>query len=200
MYRLILASASPRRQKLLENAGFRFQVVPMKISEIPDEKLNVNEQILDIARRKSRACFDQLKQDFRTGVDKPFVVLGADTEVIFGGRPLGKPASADEAAETLRRLSSHVHLVITAMNLIESSTGEEASHIETTEIKFKTLSENEIRAYVATGDPLDKAGSYGIQSGAGHFVERITGSMDNVIGLPVDRVRTVLKKTGWELE
>lgn len=197
MYRLILASASPRRQNLLENAGFRFQVVPMKISEIPDEKLNVNEQILDIARRKSRACFEELKQAYRPGVDKPFVVLGADTEVIFGGRPLGKPSSAEEAMETLRRLSSNVHVVITALSLIESSTDKEASHIETTEIKFRSLSEDEIRAYVATGDPLDKAGSYGIQSGAGHFVERIAGSMDNVIGLPVDAVAAVLKKNGW---
>lgn len=195
MHQLMLASQSPRRKDLLQNAGFKFAVVPIKVSEIPDKNLNVEEQILDIAGRKARVAFESLLQR----ETRPFIVLSADTEVVLEGATLGKPETTEEAVKTLMRLSGRSHQVMTAVWLIESSTTKAVSHLETTIVHFKKLTESDIRAYVATGDPMDKAGSYGIQSGAGHFVERIEGPMDNVVGLPVAAVKALLNQEGWTI-
>lgn len=185
---LILASESPRRRELLKKAGYDFDVVPVKVSEIPNKNLNVNDQILDIARRKARAAFHLLKSS-RNG---SFTVLAADTEVIFGEGPLGKPLDRDDAYRILRLLSGRFHEVITAVCMIDSSSQKELSQFEITHIYFKELSDDEIWSYIDTGDPMDKAGAYGIQSGAGHFIERIEGPFDNVVGLPIDLVRKML--------
>ncbi|WII70623.1 Maf family protein [Bdellovibrio sp. 22V] len=185
---LVLASESPRRRELLKEAGFDFDVVPVKVSEIPNKNLNVNEQILDIARRKARAAFDQLKSS-RTG---PFRVLSADTEVIFGGGPLGKPADREDAYRILKLLSGNFHEVITAVCVIDSVTGKEVSQAETTQIYFRTLSDEEIWTYIDTGEPMDKAGAYGIQGKGRMFVERFEGPFDNVVGLPIATVRKLL--------
>lgn len=193
MHRMILASASPRRKELLRKVTPHFQILPLKISEIPDENLNVDEQILQIARRKSRAAVAEVQDSLAT----PFVVLSADTEVVLEGRTLGKPASAEDAIRTLLRLSARSHEVKTALVLFDSVTREEISHLETTRIRFRALTETEIRAYVATGDPLDKAGSYGIQGKARDFVERIDGDFDNVVGLPVAALETIVRAKGW---
>ncbi|WP_347356018.1 Maf family protein [Bdellovibrio sp.] len=187
---LILASESPRRKQLLSEAGFSFDVVPVKISEIPNKNLNVNEQILDIARRKARAALPLLKAS-RT---EPFIVLTADTEVIFGGGPLGKPQDREDAFRILRLLSGKYHEVLTAVCVVESSTGNELSHVETTKIYFKNLSDAEIWTYIDTGEPMDKAGAYGIQGQGRAFVEKIDGPFDNVVGLPVEAVKKLLSK------
>lgn len=194
MLRLILASESPRRKDLLHKAGIRFQVFPVKVSEIPDKTLNAGEQILDIAGRKARAAFEELS---KRGENSSFVVLAADTEVIFEGAPLGKPSSPEDAIRTLLRLSGRVHEVITAVQMIDSSTGKTHSHLETTQVRFRPLSETEIRDYVATGEPMDKAGSYGIQGLGGKLVETIEGDFDNVVGLPVKAVLHLFEKNGW---
>ncbi|MBX3032724.1 MAG: septum formation protein Maf [Bdellovibrionaceae bacterium] len=193
MRHLILASESPRRKELLQNAGFRFQVVPVKVSEIPDKNLNVNEQILEIAGRKARAAFEDLRGRFK----EPFVVLAADTEVILDDGPLGKPSSPEDAVRTLKNLSGRVHEVITAVWMIDSSSGKAVSHLETTKVFFRTLSETEIRDYVATGEPMDKAGSYGIQGLGGRLVERIEGDFQNVVGLPVGAVKKMIQQNDW---
>lgn len=185
---LVLASESPRRRDLLKQAGFNFDVVPVKVSEIPDKNLNVNEQILDIARRKARAAFAELKS-VRTD---HFRVLSADTEVIFGGGPLGKPQDRNDAFRILRLLSGNFHEVKTAVCIIDSQTQEEVSQIETTQIFFRALTDEEIWTYIDTGEPMDKAGAYGIQGLGGRFVERFVGPFDNVVGLPIDLVRTLL--------
>ncbi|MGZ3768824.1 MAG: Maf family protein [Bdellovibrio sp.] len=185
---LILASESPRRRDLLKEAGFVFDVVSIKISEIPDKNLNINEQILDIARRKARAAFDQLKASGRA----PFVVLSADTEVIFGGGPLGKPSNREDAFRMLKLLSGNYHEVKTAVCIIDSNTGKEFSQIETTQIYFKKLADDEIWTYIDTGEPMDKAGAYGIQGQGGKFVERFVGPYDNVVGLPINVVKKLL--------
>lgn len=187
---LVLASESPRRKQLLREAGFSFDVVPVKISEIPNKNLNVNEQILDIARRKARAALPLLKAS-RT---EPFIVLTADTEVIFGGGPLGKPQNREDAFRILRLLSGKYHEVLTAVCVVESSTGNELSHIETTKVYFKDLSDAEIWTYIDTGEPMDKAGAYGIQGQGRAFVEKIDGPFDNVVGLPVEAVKNLLSK------
>lgn len=187
---LILASESPRRRELLKEAGFNFDVVPVKVSEIPNKNLNVNDQILDIARRKARAAYDLLKSS-RTG---PFRVLAADTEVIFGGGPLGKPQDRDDAYRILRLLSGHPHDVITAVCIIDSTTGKEVSQTETTLIYFKNLPDEEIWNYIDSGEPMDKAGAYGIQGQGKKFIERFEGSHDNVVGLPIALVRRMLSE------
>ncbi len=185
---LVLASESPRRRELLKEAGFNFDVVPVKVSEIPNKNLNVNAQILDIAQRKARAAFDQLKSS-RTG---PFRVLSADTEVIFGGGPLGKPQNREDAYRILRLLSGNFHEVKTAVCIIDSTTHKEVSQIETTQIHFKKLSDEEIWTYIDTGEPMDKAGAYGIQGLGRQFVDHFEGPYDNVVGLPIAVVRKLL--------
>nr|WP_295900109.1 Maf family protein [uncultured Bdellovibrio sp.] len=187
---LVLASESPRRRALLKEAGFNFDVVPVKVSEIPNKNLNVNDQILDIARRKAREAFRVLK----SGRTSSFTVLAADTEVIFGGGPLGKPQDRDDAYRILRLLSGHFHEVITAVCIIDSETQKELSQFEITQIYFKNLTDEEIWTYIDTGEPMDKAGAYGIQGGGGKFVDRIEGPFDNVVGLPIDLVRKMLSE------
>lgn len=194
MHHLILASESPRRKEILQNAGFRFQVAPVNVSELPDKTLNVREQILQIAGRKARAAVDLLKQQRLS----PFVVLAADTEVIWENATLGKPSSPEHAAETLRRLSGSVHDVITAVWMIDNPEGKALSHIETTKVHFRKLTDQEILDYVATGDPMGKAGSYGIQSGGGKLIERIEGDFQNVVGLPLEAVKKMMALGGWK--
>ena len=185
MYEIKLASASPRRHQLLKEAGVEFQIVSVNVSEFPDKNLNAKEQILDIARRKARAGMDALLKSDST-FRPPFVVVGADTEVIFGGGPLGKPADGMEATKVLRLLSNQTHTVLTAICFIESTEQNEWSHVETTAVTFRKLSEEEIAEYIATGDPFDKAGSYGIQSELSRkFIHSMQGQLDNVMGLPV---------------
>lgn len=196
MKRLILASESPRRKDLLRKAGLEFQVFPVKVSEIPNETLNVQEQILDIARRKARAASEHIlleKPDLQ-----PFVLLAADTEVIWEGKTLGKPASAAEAASVLTRLSGRVHEVVTAVQIFDSSEKVFVSHLETTWVHFRTLTPNEIAAYVATGEPMDKAGSYGIQGLGRKLVAKIEGDFDNVVGLPLSSVLEIFNKKNWK--
>lgn len=185
---LILASESPRRRDLLDQAGFKFEVVSIKVSEIPDKNLNVNDQILDIARRKARAALALLKSSRKDH----FRVLSADTEVIWNGEPLGKPQNKDDAYRILKLLSGQTHEVKTAVCLIDSESGHEISQIETTLIHFKSLSDRDIWDYIETGEPMDKAGAYGIQGLGGKFVAQFIGPFDNVVGLPIERVRKML--------
>lgn len=185
---LILASESPRRKQLLSEAGFSFDVVPVKVSEIPDKNLNVNDQILDIARRKARAALAHLK----ACRNEPFIVLSADTEVIFGNAPLGKPQNREDAYRILKLLSGKPHQVITAVCIIDSENENELSQSETTNIHFRTLSDEEIWTYIDTGEPMDKAGAYGIQGEGRKLLERFEGPFDNVVGLPVTLVKELL--------
>jgi len=189
MFQLILASESPRRKQLLENAGFSFTTYPSNVSENIDKNLTVNEQILDIARRKARFVFDQkINTQFQ-----PFLVLAADTMVILNQRPLGKPRDEREAKEFLRALSGRAHEVKTAVILLSSESSEEKSHVETSLVKFKPLSEKEISDYIKTGEPMDKAGAYAIQGLGRAFVESFQGSFDNIVGLPVEVVSRMIE-------
>ncbi|MDG0817070.1 Maf family protein [Bdellovibrio svalbardensis] len=188
--KLILASESPRRRQLLAEAGFSFDVVSVKVSEIPDKNLNVNDQILDIARRKARQSYADLK----ASRSDEFIVLSADTEVIWEGAPLGKPQDRNDAYRILKLLSGNVHEVLTAVCMISSPSGRELSQVETTKIFFKNLTDNEIWTYIDTKEPMDKAGAYGIQGLGGKFVEKYEGPFDNVVGLPISVVRDLLAK------
>lgn len=186
--KLILASESPRRKKLLSEAGFSFTIIPSKVSEIPDENLNINAQILDIARRKALAVLAELK----SSPSSDFIILSADTEVIFNNKPLGKPKDHQDAFRLLKLLSGQIHEVKTGVCLINCRNQQEQSQIETTKIYFKKLSDTEIWSYIETGEPMDKAGAYGIQGLGGKFVEKFEGPFDNVVGLPMDIVKSLL--------
>ncbi|MFM6928348.1 MAG: Maf family protein [Bdellovibrio sp.] len=187
---LILASESPRRKQLLQEAGFSFDVTSVKVSEIPDKNLNVNEQILDIAGRKARAAFTHLTSSGKSD----FILISADTEVIFGGGPLGKPEDKADAHRILKLLSGNVHEVLTAVCMMEAPSGKTVSHVETTKVFFKNLTDEEIWSYIESGEPMDKAGAYGIQGLGGKFVEKFEGPFDNVVGLPVQVVKNLLAK------
>ena len=193
MYQFILASESPRRRQLLETSGFVFDVHSVKVSEIPDKNLNIDEQILEIAGRKAKAAFSELK----TTVHTDFLLLSADTMVVYHNQALGKPRNTDEAYEFLKLLSGNTHEVKTALCLVESLGGERASHIETSRVKFRTLSDDEIWTYIQSGEPMDKAGAYAIQGLGGQFVEEFTGDYDNVVGLPVKAFEKILAEKKW---
>lgn len=194
-HRLVLASQSPRRSELLKDAGFEFAIMPTQISEIPDENLNLPEQIRDLARQKADACAGSGKILKEQGN----LILAADTVVILDGQILGKPRDRSENSQYLRRLSGRTHSVISALCLLDFDRGVRAVDHETSQITFKNLDEAEIEAYVASDDGLDKAGGYGIQNVRERFVSRVEGSYDNIVGLPVALLRRMLKENGWNL-
>ena len=187
-FRLVLASASPRRSELLRNAGIAFAVHPPQV----DETRHKQESPLDYAQRVAR--------DKARAVSKQYpdaIVLGADTIVVVGRDILGKPRDAADAARMLRRLSGRPHKVVTAVALIGSNQNKfEDVRAESTKVVFNRLSAADIRDYVASGEPMDKAGAYAIQGRASRWVPKIVGDYCNVVGLPVTLVVQMMKKRG----
>jgi septum formation protein len=179
---LVLASRSPRRSELLRSAGVGFRVEAADVDETPFS----NELPVDYVRRLARAKAEAVAGE---------LVLGADTVVVIDGQILGKPVDSSDAIRMLRLLSGRPHEVITGICLA----GEVVvvAHATTT-VFFAQLSEREIRDYVATGEPMDKAGAYAIQGWAARFVERIEGSYSNVVGLPVEMVYRQLRAIDWK--
>ncbi len=192
MKQLILASQSPRRSEILKNAGYQFISFPVHVSEIPDKNLNIDDQIIDIARRKAEAAKDKALAEGLEGI-----ILSADTMVCFGSEALGKPETDQIAYEYLKKLSDKKHDVKTAIYLIELATGVTLFHIETTEVHFKKLSDEEIWDYIASGEPADKAGAYAIQGIGRKFVEKFVGEFDNVVGLPLQALQKLFKLNSW---
>ena len=184
---LILASASPRRRELLTQAGFEFQVHPAHIPEDPRPGEEPVAYVTRLAREKAQTAFARLAEESPSGL----VVLGADTTVTVDGEILGKPEDAADAARMLRMLSGRSHLVVTGVAVVTAQSTEVAS--EVTAVRFLTLSEAEIEAYVASGEPMDKAGAYGIQGRAARWIPRIEGCYFNVVGLPLALVSTMLE-------
>lgn len=187
--RLLLASASPRRKEILERLGLDFDILPAP-SHVEGEP-EPDEAPETFAVRAARAKADAVAEE-RRGV----VVVAADTIVVLDGEIMGKPADAAEAAKMLRRLAGRGHRVFTGV-AVRGPGGGAASAVESTGVRFRGLSDPEIDAYVATGEPLDKAGAYGIQGYGATFVEGIDGCYFNVMGLPVVRLLEVLAETGW---
>jgi septum formation protein len=184
---LVLASSSPRRRELLTQAGFQFQVQSQSISEdvLPNE--DPLAYTTRLAREKAQAVFE-------TRATEPgLIVLGADTTVVVEGEILGKPTDAADAARMLRLLSGRTHQVITGVALVSRSGV--TSAVETTEVTMLPISEEEIATYIATGEPMDKAGAYGIQGYAARWIPRISGCYFNVVGLPIALVSTLLAKS-----
>ena len=190
-YTLILASASPRRQELLQNAGIEFTVQPAYISETRQP----HEAPADYARRlaleKARNIFRKFSKS-----DPGVIVLGADTVVVIDNDVLGKPENQSEAASMLRKLSGKTHQVISAICLVYAK-GERVAH-EITKVDMNEISEEQITTYVASGEPMDKAGAYAIQGSASKWIPRIEGCYFNVVGLPVARVWQLLQEIAGE--
>lgn len=184
--KLILASASPRRKTLLGATGLDFEIVESQIAEVRRD----GESAPDFAVRM--ACEKALKVSTRF---RDALVLAADTIVECDGQILGKPIDAAVAHAMLRTLSGNTHTVVTAFAIARAGAVTESMPV-TSRVTFRALSAAEIAAYVASGDPLDKAGAYGIQNAGAGFIERVEGARDNVMGLPVREVLAALRRHG----
>jgi len=180
---LVLASRSPRREEILRRLEVPLEVRPTDVDEWVDPELPPREQAMRTAARKAAAAV-------RAGV--PELVLGADTIVVLGRRVLGKPADPAAARAMLAELMGRTHRVTTGLALIDTGTGARCLSWEDTDVTMRKATAAELRAYVATGEPLDKAGAYGIQGRGAVFVERISGCYYNVVGLPVVRLLSML--------
>ena len=179
--RIILASGSPRRKELLEKMGLTFEVISPDV----DERVHgtTEEQVEKLAVRKARAVAEG--QGFG-------LVIAADTLVALGERVLGKPENEAQAHEMLSALSGKAHRVLTGVCILDAADGRCVHFVAKSTVTFEQLTEERIRAYIATGEPMDKAGAYGIQGLGGAFVKKLEGSFENVMGLPVEELRLAL--------
>jgi septum formation protein len=180
-FRLILASASPRRRELLAQAGYSFTVDAADVDESLREGERAEEYVLRLAVEKAQAVLAR-----HLDATEPLIVLGADTSVVLGEEILGKPADEADARRMLQRLSGRQHRVLTGV-VVATRVGV-VSGVESTEVEFGAISTSDLDVYCATNEPLDKAGAYGIQGYAARWIPRIEGCYFNVMGLPIARV------------
>ncbi|KAB2879579.1 septum formation inhibitor Maf [bacterium] len=180
---IILASASPRRAQILSQIGFNYKVVPSSIEEI-----FTNHDPVEVAKELALNKAKEVAEIYPESI-----VIGADTIVFLNNQILGKPASEAEAIDMLRSLSGNTHVVYTAFAIIQKSVNKQVVDLEATEVTFRNLSDEEIRLYVRSGSPMDKAGAYGIQDQSAVFVEKIIGDFYNVVGLPISKIYDYLQ-------
>ncbi len=184
---IILASMSPRRVELLRQIGCRFDVIPSHASEELPPGLDPASAVMELALRKARS----VAADIATGI-----VIGADTVVVADGMILGKPEDPADAVRMLTKLSGKVHSVFTGLAVVDASEKTERIDYVETKVWFRELTPEEIEFYVATGEPLDKAGAYGIQGLGAILVEKIDGCYFNVVGLPLSKLALILRELG----
>lgn len=198
-YKIILASGSPRRKQLLEQIGLEFEVWPSKCEEIIESTIP-SEVCMELSKQKALdiaagiRTYNEEHSDISSNQD--LIIIGADTIVVWNDKILGKPADENEAKEMLQNLSGNVHSVYTGVTFVfMASDGRAGAHsfYEKTDVSVYPLSADEIDEYVASGDPLDKAGAYGIQGNFAKHIKKIDGDYNNVVGLPVGRLYEELK-------
>lgn len=189
---LYLASASPRRRELLTQAGFSFSVLPTNADESLPAGATPREAVGILARRKAEAAVRM--EEYRRQTAPGDVILAADTVVDLGGTIFGKPDSREDAARMLRALSGKRHSVHTGFCVLAGE--KRLCGVESTSVEFYPLTDGEIADYLETGEPMDKAGAYGIQGRGVILVRRISGDYSNVVGLPVARVGRILRALG----
>lgn len=190
MKKIVLASNSPRRKELLEMLGVGFEVIPDNTPEPELSGLSPADTVIQLAKFKGKNVASKLKSD------EEVIIISADTVVATENRILGKPKTKEDALEILKSLSGSKHSVYTGVYIIEKSSKKSANFYEKTEVYFKNLDISEIKDYINTGEPMDKAGAYGIQSLGALFVEKIYGDYFNVVGLPLCTLAKTLKEFG----
>lgn len=205
MSQIILASQSPRRKELLEQIGLEFEICPAKGEEIITKTIP-EEVVMELSKQKAEevaamvSSFGENHKEITTPSD--ILVIGADTVVAYDGKILGKPKDEADAKAMLTMLSGNTHSVFTGVTLVlidKSGRAGELVFYEKTDVKMHAMSEAEIERYIATGEPMDKAGSYGIQGKCAIYVEKIDGDYNNVVGLPITRIYQELKKIGIDI-
>ncbi len=190
---LILASNSPRRQELLSLVGQRYRVVPADVDETPRTGEKPKDYVTRLALEKARVAAKAI-------AGGEAVILAADTTVVFGGRILGKPADAAEAGQILKQLRGKTHLVYTALALLRLPEHSLLTDFAETEVPMRNYTDAEIEEYIASGDPLDKAGAYAIQHTGFHPVASMQGCFANVIGLPLCHLQRTLLRWGQSMD
>lgn len=183
--KLILASASPRRRKLLKHLGLTFKVMPSNCNETVDPDTSPDEAVKILALRKAQNIANQTTE--------PALVIGSDTTVVINNKSLGKPIDNKDACRMLKLLSGTTHEVISGLAVIDTTTKVEIVDSVSSKVLFKELTEEEINDYIQTREPIDKAGAYAIQGLASTFIEKIDGCYNNIVGLPIFRLSEILK-------
>lgn len=195
MIRIVLASNSPRRKEILKNLGLKFQVVSPDVDERTQQN-SANAAVEELSLQKAKAVHKQLKEQGESLENT--LIIAADTVVVHGLKMLGKPKTPADAKKMLQRLMGDTHFVMTGVTLLYN--GRITCQSELTKIHFTNIPEQEIDLYVKSGEPMDKAGSYGIQGLASLWIDRIDGDYFNVVGFPVHRFYTMLNGLGLSFE
>jgi septum formation protein len=185
--KIILASTSPRRHFLAEKMGLDFDIVPSDYEEDMTMKVGPGRMVKVLALGKA----EDVARRYKSGI-----VIGVDTIVVFKGKKMGKPKSKKEAVETLKSLSGKSNKVYTGMAMIDCETGKRILSYDVSKVKIRKISDYEIKKYVATGEPMDKAGSYAVQELGSIFIKSVKGCYPNIMGLPIPRLNKNLKKMG----
>ena len=188
--KIILASSSPRRRDLLIQIGLDFDILPSHRPEEMDPALPPDEMAQKLAQEKALDTASRLTEG---------LVVGADTIVVLQGKIMGKPSDSEEAFRTLKKLSGRFHEVITALALLDVKSRKMLTGYEKTRVFFRRISDEEIQAYINSGEPMDKAGAYGIQGKGILFVQKINGCYTNVVGLPLVKLAEMFSRMGTTL-
>lgn len=193
-YPLVLASSSPRRQQLIELLGLPYDIVVKPGDEQTRPGLSPKEVVRQLALRKARAVYDDIKEE-----NKSSIVIGADTVVVLNGKVLGKPKDEQDALEMLSALQGKTHQVYSGVACIDTGSGKTVTDYRKTAVTIKPLSQEQIKRYIQTGEPHDKAGAYGIQGYGALIVEKIDGDYFNVVGLPLSCLNDMLAEFDIEV-
>lgn len=189
--KIILASGSPRRKELLKSMGLDFKVIVSEVEENIENEPFSTELIQNLAEEKA--------SDVASKINFPAIIIGSDTVVVINNKILGKPKDKEDAFIMLKMLSGNTHQVISAIAVIDKETGKVLKDSVVSDVTFKQLSDEEINSYIATGEPMDKAGAYAIQGFAGMFVKSINGCYSNIVGISVFKLAEMLKEIGVKL-
>jgi len=196
--RILLASASPRRRELIKLLGLPVETTFADINEVPLPGERADAMALRLSREKARTALSFTRSVHAPPSRAAFILLASDTVVSLDGEPLGKPRDGDEARSMLRRLRNRTHQVYTGIALIDMTTARMATDLASSDVRMRDYSDEEIEAYIASGDPFDKAGAYAIQHNGFHPAERFDHCFANVMGLPLCHVVRSLRQLGVE--
>ena len=189
--RIILASGSPRRAEIFANHGFTPVIMPMDVDESLPDGIEPHAAVETLARRKAEACLALIKSDPGVyGQYSDHLIIGSDT-IVWKDEILGKPADAEDAFRMLNKIRGTHHLVITGVCLIDISSGMLSVMSDTTLVICKNYTDDDIRAYIASGEPFDKAGAYAIQGGFSKYIDHIEGDYENVVGFPFHLIKHI---------